>query len=103
MTKDVNSKAVKVIDNLSDTVLFECSIENMDQAYIKAQEYEEMGLDIQIKAPSIPETLIKSLGASSNDVDELNKVLDEEIASHIEEEVGCAVCLPDSPENENIQ
>ncbi len=99
MTRDVNSREVKVIDNLSDTILFECSIQDIELAYKKAEEYESMGLDVQIKAPSIPETLIKSLGASGKDIEELNKVLEDEIASHIEEEVGCSLCLPDQDKN----
>jgi len=89
------SGSVKLIDRLTGSVLFECSIEDMDSAYAKAEEYEEMGLDIELKAPSMPETLIRSLGATDESVAELNKGIEEEIASHIEEEVGCAVCLPE--------
>ncbi len=96
------ARDVKLIDNISGTELFSCDIKDIDQAYTKAQEYEEMGLDIKLVAPSIPETLIKSLGANKADIDKLNIVLDEEIASHIEEEVGCVACLPDN-EEKNIQ
>ena len=86
---------VKLIDQMTGTELFSCKISEIEQAYTKAQEYEEMGLDVKLVAPSIPETLIRSLGAGEKDIESLNSVLEEEIASHIEEEVGCGLCLPD--------
>jgi hypothetical protein len=89
------SGSVKLIDRLTGSILFECPIEEIESAYTKAEEYEEMGLDIELKAPSMPETLIRSLGATEDSVELLNKGIEEEIASHIEEEVGCAVCLPE--------
>lgn len=90
------SGEVKLIDNLSGQTLFTCPIEDIETAYKRAEEYEEMGLDVELKAPSIPETLIRSLGATSESVEELNKMIDDEIASHIDEDLGCAVCLPGS-------
>lgn len=92
---DQKFKDVKIIDKMTDSVLFECSIEDIDKAYKKAQEYEEMGLDIELKAPSMPETLIRCLGATDENIDSLNIMIDEEIESHIDQEVGCVSnCLP---------
>ena len=36
---------------------------------------------------------VKSLGAKKDDVSNLNETIEEEIASHIEEDLGCSICL----------
>ena len=41
-----NSNLVRVIDNISGSVLFETTIEKMNEAYAFAAEMEEVGLDI---------------------------------------------------------
>ncbi|MAE58592.1 MAG: hypothetical protein CME69_06905 [Halobacteriovorax sp.] len=92
---------VKLIDQMTGTELFSCDISEIEKAYAKAEEYEEMGLDVKLVAPSIPETLIKSLGAGESDINKLNETITEEIASHIEEEVGCVACLSDTDEQKN--
>lgn len=86
------SNKVKIIDNLSGTVLYETSIENLENAYEYAAELEEQGLDISIIAPGLAESLIQSLGANDQEIKEYKKSLDEEIDSH--EESGCSVCPP---------
>lgn len=86
---------IKIIDNLSNSTLYEYSMEEADKAYEKSEELEAMGLDIKLVIPSVSETLIKSLGADSDAVNKLREMLDEEIASHIEEEGSCSICLPD--------
>ncbi|OIQ19767.1 MAG: hypothetical protein BM556_04605 [Bacteriovorax sp. MedPE-SWde] len=91
----IMSGSVKLVDKMTGSVLFECSIQDIDKAYVQAEEYEQMGLDIELKAPSMPETLVRSLGGSDESINELNKALDDEIASHIEEDLGCSVCLPE--------
>ncbi len=88
------SSTVKIIDKETGNILFECPIEQIEKAYEKAEEFEGFGLDIILKAPSLPETLIRSLGASEENVASLNSMLDEEIASHIEEDTGCSICAP---------
>jgi predicted amino acid-binding ACT domain protein len=87
---------VQVLDQISGQILFECPIEEMDLAYKKAHEYEEMGLDIKIQAPGITETLIKSLGASEADIAKLKQELIDELEGHNEEigELGCSICPP---------
>ncbi len=86
---------IKIIDNLSNSTLYEYSMEEADKAYEKSEELEAMGLDIKLVIPSVSETLIRSLGADSDAVNKLREMLDEEIASHIEEEGSCSICLPD--------
>jgi len=91
------STRVQVIDNLSGQVLFETSMENIDQAYLKASEYEEMGLDVKVSAPGLTESLISSLGASEEEINAYKSSLEAEINSHNDEfgdEFGCALCPP---------
>jgi len=91
------STRVQVIDNLSGQVLFETAIDSIEMAYLKAAEYEEMGLDVKVLAPGLTESLISSLGASDEEIAEYKKGLEEEISSHNDEfgdEFGCALCPP---------
>jgi hypothetical protein len=73
---------VQVIDALSQLVLFDCSPEDRDQAYLKALEFEDMGIVVDIKAPGLAESLINSLGASSQEIKKFQEELDEENSSH---------------------
>lgn len=88
------SGSVKLLDKQTGSILFECPIEDIEKAYSKAEEFEEMGLDIEMKAPSMPETLIRSLGASEENIEALKRGIDDEIESHIDQELGCSICLP---------
>jgi len=87
------SNQVQVIDNLSGSILFETSIEKISEAYAFAAQMEEAGLDIEIIAPGLAETLIQSLGASDQEIAVYKQTLDEEIDTH-EDDLGCAICLP---------
>lgn len=91
------SMRVQVIDKISGLILFETSMECIDQAYLKASEYEEMGLDVKVNAPGLTESLISSLGASEEEITAYKSSLEEEINSHNDEfgdEFGCALCPP---------
>lgn len=91
------STRVQVIDQISSQILFECDMAEADIAYTKAREYEEMGLDIKILAPSLGETLIQSLGATSEEIEQYKKGLDSEIDSHNDNffnDLGCSICPP---------
>lgn len=92
------SKKVKVIDKISNEVLFQCEIEQMEQAYAYAEQMEEIGIDIEIKAPSTPETLASSLGKDEEHLKELREEIDEEIDSHniVSQLSGCGFCPPSS-------
>jgi len=89
------SNIVRVIDNISGSVLFETSVEKIAEAYSFATMMEEEGLDIKIIAPGLAETLISSLGADDTEIQEYKKGMDEEIESH-EDDFGCAICPPTS-------
>lgn len=83
--------SVQVIDNLSKTVLFETSFDDIDKAYSFALQMEEEGLDIGINAPGLPETLLRTLHGSNEVISEFKKSLEDEINSHVDD-LGCAVC-----------
>lgn len=87
------SNLVRVIDNLSGSTLMETTMDKIQDAYSFAEMMEKEGLDIEIIAPGLSETLISSLGATNEEIAEFKKGLDEEISSH-NDEFGCAVCLP---------
>lgn len=81
---------VQVIDNISQSVLFQTTLININQAYAFATLMEEEGLDISIVSEGLPETLIKCLGADENALKEYKESLEEEINSH-EDCSGCAI------------
>ncbi|MBC7714704.1 MAG: hypothetical protein H7177_15265 [Rhizobacter sp.] len=91
------SNQVRVIDSLSKTVLFETTMDKISDAYSFATQMEEAGLDIEVVAPSLAETLITSLGANEKDVDQLKQSMQEEIDDHDESDFGCAVCVAPGP------
>lgn len=87
------SNQVSVIDNISGTVLFQTSMDKISEAYAFATMMENEGLDIQIIAPGLTETLIKSLGADESELTEYKKSINRELEHHIDDS-GCATCAP---------
>ncbi len=53
-----------------------------EEAFAYAEKLEEMGIDVHLKEPSLPESLILSLGASKEDTEHLKKEIDQEIDDH---------------------
>jgi len=92
------SGKVKVIEQSSQEVLFECEIHEMEKAYNYAEQMEEMGLDIKIVSPSAPETLARALGSSEEQIAGLKKQIDSEIESHnIEDQFeSCTFCVDEA-------
>lgn len=88
------SNQVKVIDILSNTTLFETSIDKIEDAYAYAAQMEEFGLDLKIVAPGLAETLIQSLGATEEELQTYRQSLIDEIDDHDQSEYGCGICLP---------
>ena len=89
------SNQVRVIDLISGTTLFETSMEKIADAYSFAASMEEVGLDIEIIAPGLAETLIQSLGAGDKEISEYKQSLQDEIDEHDDSDYGCGVCGPD--------
>lgn len=87
MTIDDNS--VKVIEKNSRTILFSCTISEIDKAYSFAEQMEGNGVEIELLSPSCPESLARALGAS---YENLQAEIDAEISSHLDD-FGCGICL----------
>lgn len=73
---------VKIIEEHGQTVLFECEMDKIEEAYKYAVELEELGIEFKIVTPSLPESLGESLGMSRHDLNQLKLELEEEIDSH---------------------
>ena len=76
------SNIVKVIEVQEKTILFECPLSQLDDAYLFAEKMEALGIDVEIDSPSTPASLLSSLKASKSDLDNLKDVISEEIHSH---------------------
>lgn len=76
-----NEKPIILLDD-EGQVLATYSLEDRDKAYEYAEELEEMGIAITLKEPSLPETLIRSLGADQIDTETLKNEIEEEISAH---------------------
>ncbi len=74
-------KPIKVYDSQGQE-LASFSLEERNKAFEYAEQMEEMGIEVTLKEPSLPETLIASLGASEMDTGRLRREIDEEIESH---------------------
>lgn len=91
------SNQVRVIDSLSKTILFETTMDKISDAYSFATQMEEAGLDIEVIAPGLAETLITSLGADEREINEYKQSLQDEIDEHDDSDLGCAVCIAPGP------
>lgn len=76
------SNQVILKDELSGQILFETTIEKIDEAYQYAAILEAEGLSIQLIAPAVSETLINSLGASKEEILIYQKSTSNEIDDH---------------------
>jgi hypothetical protein len=73
---------IQIIETQSQQVLFSCAMDKSHEAYEKASEFEQLGLDIKILHPSVNETLADSLGIDEERMKEFSESLDEEIEDH---------------------
>lgn len=73
---------IKVRDVVTKQVLFECEVTESEKAYQFAAEMEEMGLDIEVVAPTLGETLSSSLGLSQEQQEAYKQSLEEEMEEH---------------------
>lgn len=89
--------AVKIIDNASGEVLFTCSLEQIEKAYTEASQYEDYGLDVRIEAPTLTQTLAKSLGIEGESWEKYHDSVIAEIHDH----EGCSTCENTSKDTYN--
>lgn len=73
---------VRLIEKNSGTVLFECEPEQVDLAYEKAADFEQMGLDVKIEQPTVNQTLADSLGVQGVALNDYQDSVAEEIEDH---------------------
>lgn len=73
---------IRVRDVQTQQVLFECALTESEKAYQFAAEMEEMGLDIEVVAPTLGQTLSTSLGLSREQQQEYQESLEEEMEHH---------------------
>ena len=88
------SNQVRVIDILSQQTLFETTMDKISDAYSFAAQMEEQGLDLEVVAPGLAETLIQALGADEKEITDYKKSLQDEIDDHDDSDFGCAICPP---------
>lgn len=81
---------IKLLDSESQT-LYEFAMDDVEAAYSKAKELEEMGIEVTFDAPSLPETLGNTLGMSSEDKEKLRSEIEDEVESHNEKPT-CGGC-----------
>jgi hypothetical protein len=82
---------VRVLDQQSGQILFECSIQESEKAYQFAAQMEAIGLDIKVLVPTLSQTLSQSLGLSREQQATYESSLEEEIESH-----GGSCCFDDT-------
>lgn len=73
---------IVVRDIHTQQVLFECPVTESERAYEFAAEMEEMGLDIEVLAPTLSDTLSASLGLSKDQVQEYKDSMEQEMEDH---------------------
>lgn len=73
---------ILVRDVQTKQVLFECPLSESEKAWQFAAEMEEMGLDIEVIAPTLGETLSNSLGLSKEDQQGYMDSIEEEMEGH---------------------
>lgn len=76
------SSIVKVIEKSSQNVLFECEISEIESAYKYAAEMDHMGIDVEVKSPTITESLANSLGLNFHQKEEYDNSVIAEIEDH---------------------
>ncbi len=73
---------VQLIEKNSQSVLYEIGIDQIEKAYEMAKQFEQMDLDIELRAPSLPLTLAKELGLTSDEEKSFNDAIDSELDGH---------------------
>lgn len=76
------NRRVLVVDELTNEALYECDIEELELAYQRAGELEQMGLVVKVVAPSITQTLTQSLGLSFDEEEEYQNSVTAELEDH---------------------
>ena len=73
---------IKLIDTNSETVLYSFETSEQNEAFEKAKELEELGVEVRIKVPTSIETLGVALGMDHQALNKISCEIDKEIESH---------------------
>ena len=73
---------IKIIDIETDIVLYTFELSKQEDAFNKAKELEDMGLDIKLSTPTSIEVLGSALGADQELLNKVSVEIDKEISSH---------------------
>lgn len=73
---------VIVQDKNSEEKLFECLVQDIELAYKYAAEMEGMGIEVDIIAPTVTDTLCHSLGIDNDRKSEFDQSVVAEIDDH---------------------
>ncbi|MBT7611225.1 MAG: hypothetical protein HN576_15805 [Bacteriovoracaceae bacterium] len=78
----MDNLTIKVKDETTNEILFECGANEASKAFKFATEMEKYNIQIRIEAPNSLETLFSSLTPSSEDTDKLSNEIYNELDSH---------------------
>ena len=70
------------VKDIEGQTLKEFTLEQRDMAYDYIRDLEQWGVEATIYEPSLPETLIQSLGANKEDTEKLKDAIDQELKDH---------------------
>ena len=83
---------IKIIDVNTEEELYSFNLDDMDKAYATATHLESIGLDIQLKIPTITDTLATELNLNMEDENSYRQSVLAEIEDH---EGSCCHSLSD--------
>ena len=63
---------IKVIDKLSQETMSTFSLDDAEKAYEFAKQMEEVGFDVELKSPTVIESLKETLGLNKKQISELD-------------------------------
>lgn len=89
---------IKILDAEAKEVLYTFSMDEMDKAYAMATHLESIGLDIQLKIPTITDTLATELNLNMEDENSYRQSVIAEIEEH---EGSCCHSLSDETSEED--
>ena len=87
----------KVLMKETGEVLFRCPFDETAKAYSYAAEMEEFGLEVEVKIPTITDSLAHGLGVKDENLDEYNETVASEIDDH---DGSCCAKESDGPASE---
>ena len=88
---------IRVLDLQSGQTLFECSVQDSEEAYQFAAQMEEIGLELKVIIPTLSDTLSQSLGLTREQKLAYKTSLEEEMEDH---DGSC--CFKDNDPNKKL-